>query len=222
VDDESRLGRELIAGGARYHAHFVPDEDATANFYLQACARLDSAGIAQYEISNFARPGMQSRHNLKYWTRQPYIGFGLDAHSMLEASPDPYDTLGAGAATVSDGGGCSPCAVASADLDAVRFSTPDSLDNFMAGAPLHRTPVPGRAALEEAFFLGLRLNRGVSLKQIGARFAINVETAFGEIIRELESYGVLERDQDTLRLTPAGRLVSNEVFERFIALPAYT
>ena len=55
VDDDSRLGRELIAGGARYHAHFVPDEDATADFYQEACAMLDTAGIQQYEISNFAR-----------------------------------------------------------------------------------------------------------------------------------------------------------------------
>src|SRR5208282_2939225 len=96
VDDDSRLGRELIAGGARYHAHFVPDEDATADFYRQACELLVSAGIQQYEISNFARTpshrqngrlqSNESQHNLKYWTRQPYLGFGVDAHSMLELS----------------------------------------------------------------------------------------------------------------------------------------
>ena len=86
VDEDSRLGREVIAGGARYHAHFVPDEEATADFYLAACERLESAGIAQYEISNFACPGTESRHNLKYWTRQPYFGFGVDAHSMLKSS----------------------------------------------------------------------------------------------------------------------------------------
>src|SRR6266853_661504 len=92
VDEDSRLGRELIAGGARYHAHVVPDDDATADFYQQACQMLASAGIAQYEISNFARVASnngelqnnQSRHNLKYWTRQPYLGFGVDAHSMME------------------------------------------------------------------------------------------------------------------------------------------
>ena len=54
VDEDSRLGRELIAGGTRYHAHFVPDEEATADFYQQACERLTAAGILQYEISNFA------------------------------------------------------------------------------------------------------------------------------------------------------------------------
>ena len=86
VDDDSRLGRELIAGGARYHAHFVPDEDLTADMYETACERLNAAGVRQYEISNFARGGHESRHNLKYWTRQPYLGFGVDAHSMLHGS----------------------------------------------------------------------------------------------------------------------------------------
>ena len=86
VDEESRLGREVIAGGTRYHAHFVPDEEATADFYVAACQSLEANGIAQYEISNFARPGSESRHNLKYWTRQPYLGFGVDAHSMLKSA----------------------------------------------------------------------------------------------------------------------------------------
>src|SRR5437764_1534075 len=87
VDEDSRLGRELIAGGTRYHAHFVPDDDVTAHLYEIACERLDNAGVRQYEISNFARKGHESRHNLKYWTRQPYLGFGVDAHSMLPAKP---------------------------------------------------------------------------------------------------------------------------------------
>jgi oxygen-independent coproporphyrinogen-3 oxidase len=81
VDEDSRLGRELLAGGTRYHAHFVPNEEAMADFYVAACEWLESAGIAQYEISNFARQGFESQHNLKYWTRQPYLGFGVDAHS---------------------------------------------------------------------------------------------------------------------------------------------
>ncbi len=130
VDEDSRLGRELIAGGTKYHAHFVPDEDLTANLYETACDRLQDAGIHQYEISNFARPGCESRHNLKYWTRQPYLGFGVDAHSML-TSRDA----------------------------AVRFSTPDSLEKYVAGATLQPNFIDRHAALEETFFLGLRLNQ---------------------------------------------------------------
>src|SRR5512146_3506234 len=118
VDEDSRLGRELMAGGTRYHAHFVPDEDAIADFYVEACRRLSSAGVAQYEISNFGRPGALSRHNLKYWTRQPYLGFGVDAHSMLEASADAYTLLRAETARSSASGGHSgsrPCAVSQAN-----------------------------------------------------------------------------------------------------------
>jgi oxygen-independent coproporphyrinogen-3 oxidase len=83
VDEESRLGRELIAGGVRYHAHHVPDDGLVAEMYLEACEFLGNNGIPQYEISNFACPGHASRHNLKYWKRLPYLGLGLDAHSML-------------------------------------------------------------------------------------------------------------------------------------------
>jgi putative oxygen-independent coproporphyrinogen III oxidase len=190
VDEDSRLGRELIAGGTRYHAHFVPNDDAVADFYEHACETLNGAGIGQYEISNFARPGMESRHNLKYWTRQPYMGVGLDAHSMLEGSNG-----------------------------AVRFSTPDSLEKFIAGAPMNRTTVSAHDALEEAFFLGLRLTRGVDLKAVRACFGAGAEAAFGEIIRELESSAMLESEGDAVRLTPAGRLLSNEVFERFVSAP---
>jgi len=82
VDDDSRLGRELITLGSRYGANGVPTEDAIADFYEIAVERLALMGIHRYEISNFARPGFESAHNLKYWKREPYLGFGADAHSF--------------------------------------------------------------------------------------------------------------------------------------------
>jgi oxygen-independent coproporphyrinogen III oxidase len=82
VDEDSRLGAEILALGKRYGAAEVPPEDAVADFYEAAVARLSWMGIARYEISNFARPGFESRHNLKYWRREPYFGFGADAHSF--------------------------------------------------------------------------------------------------------------------------------------------
>jgi oxygen-independent coproporphyrinogen III oxidase len=191
VDEDSRLGRELLAGGTRYHAHVVPDEESVADSYLAACERLQSAGIAQYEISNFAREGFESRHNLKYWTRQPYLGFGVDAHSML-ASATP-------------------------DIAAVRFAPADSLEQYTNGAGLQRTAVSQRAALEESFFLGLRLTRGVSLGELAAKFGEQaVETARASIAGFVED-GLMEQRGDSVRLTARGRLLSNEVFERFMA-----
>ena len=85
VDEGSRLGRELLAHGKRYGAESVASEDETAERYAAVCEWLEANGVMQYEISNFARRGHASRHNVKYWRREPYVGFGLDAHSMLRA-----------------------------------------------------------------------------------------------------------------------------------------
>ena len=213
VDEDSRLGSELLAGGSRYHAHFVPDDDLTADLYLAACERLDRGGVHQYEISNFARPvthgiGLHdSRHNLKYWTRQPYLGFGVDAHSMLVAN----ETL------VARG------------MEAVRFATPDSLEGYSSAAgdlqpgPARvqqllsaRTLVDGQAAMEESFFLGLRMNRGVSLAEIVSQFGSRAASEFEPTIAELIEAGLLQQAGERVCLTPRGRLLSNEVFEQFL------
>jgi len=82
VDEGSRLGREILTGGSRYSAKAVPSDDAMAGFYELACASLEAAGYEHYEISNWALPGLRSRHNLKYWRREPYLGFGAGAHSF--------------------------------------------------------------------------------------------------------------------------------------------
>ncbi|MGO8983849.1 MAG: radical SAM family heme chaperone HemW [Terriglobales bacterium] len=210
VDEDSRLGRELIAGGARYHAHCVPDDDKTADFYQQACEMLKCAGVRQYEISNFARIESHrqnghlrsevfnnaSRHNLKYWMRQPYLGFGVDAHSMLQsAAESPH---------------------------AVRFATPDALDAYMNRVPHTVISVSAQAAIEEEFFLGLRLNRGIDLEDMrkerlwneqGSSHAINTwESAIQQCVQE----DLLEQQGAILRLTARGRLLSNEVFARFL------
>jgi oxygen-independent coproporphyrinogen-3 oxidase len=189
VDDDSRLGRELIAGGQKYHAHFVPDEDLTADLYEVACNRLKAAAIEQYEIANFARPGFESQHNLKYWTRQPYFGFGVDAHSMLPTR----------------------------DGEAVRLSNPDSLERYLACEPFATTRVHRRAAFEECLFLGLRLNRGVDLdglRETFPRLFAETQPVIAEFIRD----GLLEPIDTAVRFTPRGRLLSNEVFEGVIAL----
>ncbi|HYM78570.1 MAG TPA: radical SAM family heme chaperone HemW [Candidatus Dormibacteraeota bacterium] len=191
VDEDSRLGRELIAGGTKYHAHFVPEEDAVADFYLAACETLEAAGVAQYEISNFARPEFESRHNLKYWTRQPYLGFGVDAHSILRSPSEKWES--------------------------VRFASADALEQFVAGSPFKKTEVSRTTALEESFFLGLRLNRGVNLDEVARSFGQTAVDNLRPEIAELTGLGLLEIVGDVVRLTSRGRLLSNEVFQAFIA-----
>lgn len=193
VDEDSRLGRELMAGGTKYHAHHVPDDDLTAEFYETACRKLEAAGVQQYEISNFARAGFESRHNLKYWTRQPYLGFGVDAHSMLPASEK----------------------LRAQGTDCVRFATSDAYDQFLAGPQVTAPHVSAEQALEESFFLGLRLNRGVSMSALRDALGEQMD-AHAAVIDELVSSGLLARDGANIQLTPRGRLLSNEVFEKFI------
>jgi oxygen-independent coproporphyrinogen-3 oxidase len=190
VDEDSRLGREVLAGGTRYHAHFVPDEEAVADFYGAACERLASAGIMQYEISNFARAGFESQHNLKYWTRLPYFGFGVDAHSML--------------------------ASATADIESVRFAAADSLELYQQQAGFERTAVSPQAAWEESFFLGLRLTRGVRLRELAAKFGEEAVGNARSAIAQLVEGGLMEERGEFVCLTSRGRLLSNEVFERFL------
>lgn len=81
VDDDSRLGQEVLLNGKHYGAPEVPSDEQIVEMYETAVAELTRLGIARYEISNFARPGFESRHNLKYWRLEPYVGFGADAHS---------------------------------------------------------------------------------------------------------------------------------------------
>jgi len=222
VDDESRLGSELIAGGARYHAHFVPDDDATADFYQQACDMLQASGMAQYEISNFARRGFESRHNLKYWTRQPYVGFGVDAHSLLyrqgerrASSPVQTGTLARSQDNAT--GARENIEIEAESCLAIRFATPDSLEAYMNRVPLTVAPVSEQAAIEESFFLGLRLNRGLDLEALSFPEVHEQESAVWEsAIRDCVRDGLLERQGTTVRLTAQGRLLSNEVFARFL------
>ena len=191
VDEDSRLGREMLADGTRYGAGNVPDEQTIAAMYGEACEQFAAAGVRQYEISNFARLGRESRHNLKYWTRQPYIGFGLDAHSFLQTK---------------DGG-------------AIRLGTTDDLAEYLQGdAPETATPVSDAEAIEEAWFLGLRLSKGVSLPEMEAKIGRTTMLAFQPLLRECERENLLERCRDRIRLTAHGRLFANEVFTRFIGV----
>jgi oxygen-independent coproporphyrinogen-3 oxidase len=182
IDDGSRLGRESLAGGARYGAAAIPDDDAMATFYEQACGELASAGYEHYEISNWALPGFRSRHNLKYWRREPYLGFGAGAHSFdgrwrWANAHDP-------AAYVA--------AIESGHL------------------PIEQREEVTRAqALEEEMFLGLRQLEGIDLARIEREYETSSLTPR---ITELLAQGLIERAGPLVRLAPGKLTVSNEVF----------
>ncbi len=188
VDDDSRLGRELLAGGVRYRAAAVPNDDGIAAMYEAACARLSQSGVAQYEISNFAAAGFRSRHNLRYWKREPYFGFGLDAHSCLYRG----------------------------DGVAVRFSNPDQLDAYMAAHAGEVELVGREQQMEEAWFLGLRRNEGVAWAAMVSEFGAETVDGYRPLVAQLVEDGLLAADSEGVRLTERGRMMSNEVFEQFV------
>jgi oxygen-independent coproporphyrinogen-3 oxidase len=189
VDEDSRLGRELIGPGVRYGAHATPGEALVAELYEQACDVMNRAGLAQYEISNFAREGHRSRHNCKYWTRAPYLGFGLDAHSMLR-------TVDTGAA--------------------VRFANGDALDGY--GDEAHELDVIDElAAWEESIFLGMRLIEGVSVSGLRAHYPAAWVDALLHTSTELAGEGLMLVCGDRIALTQRGRILSSSIFGELLA-----
>ena len=176
--DEMTRGRWSVA----------PDEDA-ADMYLEAMARLDAAGYQQYEISNVARPGRESRHNLKYWTDQEWLGFGCGAHSTRD---------GVRWKNIS--------------------STEDYVAAVAGGAPLavEVRRLSAEERLEEALFTELRLVAGINVKGIERRYGVDVWGRFGSELEVFRDQGLLVYDDARVRLTRRGMLLANEVMTVFI------
>ena len=151
VDEGSRLGKELLAGGMRYSAGAVPSEDAMAEFYETAQEKLGAAGYHHYEISNWAKPGFESKHNLKYWKREAYLGFGAGAHSFSDRQRWANAHDAAAYVTAIEGG----------RLPVEQLET-----------------VTAEQALEEELFLGLRQLSGIDVGRIEREYGVALEGRF--------------------------------------------
>ena len=173
---------------ARGHWSQAPDEDAEA-MYLSAMERLEAAGLFQYEISNVARPGRESRHNLKYWLDGEWCGFGCGAHATrdgvrwknVSATADYIDRVARGESLRTD----------------ERRLTPDE-------------------RLGDALFTGLRLCSGLDLDEINRRYGADVWGRYGDELEPFVEEGILIRDGSRLRLTRRGMLLANEVMAVFV------
>ncbi len=181
VDEGSRLGREILASGARYGASAVPSEDEMAEFYELACERLAKKKYEHYEISNWAQRGRASKHNLKYWRREPYLGFGAGAHSFDGArrwanlhDPAAYTAVMQRGASVRE----------------------------------QEETVTAKQALEEELFLGLRELAGIDLARIEKQYSADLTPR----VRKLIEDGLIEREGERIRLSPARLTISNEAF----------
>ncbi|MGP8226477.1 MAG: radical SAM family heme chaperone HemW [Terracidiphilus sp.] len=195
VDEDSRLGREVLAHGVRYQASLVPADDVIAQMYSVAIERLGQAGLEQYEISNFCRPGMESRHNMRYWQRRPYLGVGMDASSTLRAS-DSFELT-----------------------RVLRTTTSDDLKAYLAGNdPIETAWLTHSQQHEEAWFLGLRLNAGVEVAALEREFGCAAVPPALKAVGRLVETGLVVSDGKTVRLTAQGQLLSNDVFQEFLGL----
>jgi oxygen-independent coproporphyrinogen III oxidase len=173
---------------ARAGWSLAPDDDA-AEMYLWSMERLEAAGYGQYEISNVARPGFASRHNLKYWEDGEWMGFGCGAHSTA--------------------GGARWKNVA---------STEEYVRRVGLGGPvaIERRELGRQVRMEEALFTGLRLNSGLDLERIGARYDIDVWAKYGGALQPFVDAGLVVHSSGILRLTREGMLLANEVMAAFV------
>ena len=166
------------------------DPDISVDQYELADNLLTKHGYRHYEISNWAQPGQESRHNLTYWQNQPYLGIGVASHSSLNNH---------------------------------RLANTSSLDDYLNSfskkspvKPQMVEEIDNKLQLAETVILGLRLDRGINLDDIRHRFSVDVTSYFGQQISQLVDLGLLECSDRDLKLTPRGRLLSNEVFWRFL------
>jgi oxygen-independent coproporphyrinogen-3 oxidase len=191
VDEKSRLGREVVHGGERYHAASVPRDEFMADAYETGCEFLARDGYRQYEISNFALPGFESRHNRKYWQLAPYLGLGAGAHSF-----DGEHRW-------------------SNQIDVRKYLATLESD----AAPVEEFhELTAAEEIEEFFFLGLRQVEGVDLAGARQHWGAEYLNPWEKKIETLDREGWVIREGEQLRLARHAFLVSNEIFQEFVSV----
>jgi oxygen-independent coproporphyrinogen-3 oxidase len=181
--------------GTRLHTRITsgatekPDDDLAADLYEETCSLLSASGYEHYEISNFAREGRLSRHNLKYWEDSPYIGLGAGAHGMTGR-------------------------VRYANLEDLRQYQNEVNQEKLPVATL--TELTPETRFKEALIMGLRLVRGVDLEHMSRRYLVDVKAFVADTVGDLSHAGLVALDGEILSLTPRGRLLSNVVFSRWV------
>jgi oxygen-independent coproporphyrinogen-3 oxidase len=168
IDEGSRLGLEVLQGGAKYSAKDLPAEESMTEFYETAQTFLKQAGYGQYEISNWSKPGFASEHNLKYWRREAYFGFGAGAHSF--SGQQRWANAHDAAAYV------------------------DAISNGRAAIQTVDELTP-EMALEEELFLGLRQLAGINLSRIEQQYGVDFQKKVGNLasIGMIEQAGQIVR-----------------------------
>jgi oxygen-independent coproporphyrinogen-3 oxidase len=167
----------------------LPSEDSEANMYSLLMNEMEKSGYHQYEISNFAKSGFESRHNLVYWNNEEYFGFGAGAHGYINGVR---------------GSNYGPLKKYMDPL--MEWKLPVQEEHLLVK----------KEKMEEELFLGLRKNEGVSMSRFAGKFNEQLSAIFNKPIQELKGRGLIEIEGDRIRLTKQGRFLGNEVFEAFL------
>lgn len=182
----------------------VPDDDLAADMYEEAQRRLGSNGFEQYEISNWAKQGQKSQHNLLYWLNEPYLGVGPGAHSWIDGqrfanlkSPRRYVDI------VND------------DYEATGSNPVASMQTPVGPVEQVEETTPA-VDIAETMMMGMRLNGGVAHKRFEKRFGRQINDVFPQELKRLLKLGLIKVTDDAVLLSERGRLLGNEVFAEFI------
>jgi oxygen-independent coproporphyrinogen-3 oxidase len=184
-------GKTVLAHRQRHGGLALPEDDLVADLYRETVDVLGQAGLLRYEISNFARPGFESRHNGKYWDDAPFVGLGMSAHGYLDGVRYwNHESFGAYCSAVEKGGA--------------------------AGARAGERRLSREERVGEALFTGLRRAAGVDLARFQKGYGVDPLDAYRERLHDAFAAGLLEVRDGALRLTGPGVLLSNEVFRAFV------
>ncbi|WP_125766310.1 radical SAM family heme chaperone HemW [Lapidilactobacillus wuchangensis] len=167
----------------------LPSQDMEADMYQLAMDMFAEHGVEQYEISNFAKPGFQSQHNLVYWHNEHYFGFGAGASGYLNNTR--YQNFG----------------------PIQQYLKPLQQDQLPV---LNTENITEDQQIEEQMFLGLRLNAGVSKSRFEKRFGRSISAVYPTVIPKLLAADLITETADAYTLTPHGRFIGNDVFEEFM------
>lgn len=194
------------------HPRLLPEEDVERQMYELTETFLHTKGYERYEISNYAKPGYECRHNCGYWTRKDYLGLGLGASSLVEHQRF-QNTSDLKTYLEQE---YSPQCEGQHERIAETIQLQEETGLTQTGHHIHIETLDKKSEMEEFMFLGLRLMAGISRQQFEKKFQVTLNSVYGEVLRKLKGEQLIEEVAGYVRLTEHGIDVSNYVLAEFL------
>lgn len=194
------------------HPRLLPEEDVERQMYELTETFLHTKGYERYEISNYAKPGYECRHNCGYWTRKDYLGLGLGASSLVEHQR--FQNTSELKTYLEQE--YSPQCEGQHERIAETIQLQEETGLTQTGHHIHIETLDKKSEMEEFMFLGLRLMAGISRQQFEKKFQVTLNSVYGEVFRKLKGEQLIEEVAGYVRLTEHGIDVSNYVLAEFL------